>query len=58
MEALIKTIVWLTNHSLHQHGDDTHSSNAPEPLPRGWHDPMQLLGLDCLSYRAAWDALP
>jgi hypothetical protein len=58
MEALIKTVAWLTNHSLHQHGDHTPTHQAPEQPARGGRDPVELLGLDRLSYRAAWDAQP
>lgn len=59
MDALIKTIAWLTNHSLHPHGDHhAPSSHAAEPQHHGWPDPVELLGLDRLSYRAVWDALP
>ena len=57
METLIKIVVWLTDHSLNQHGEHT-LSPADEQPPRGWFDPVEMLGLDGLSYRAAWDALP
>lgn len=56
METLIKMIAWLTDHSLHRHGEQA-PSQAPEPASPGRLDPADLLGLGGLRYRAPWEAL-
>ncbi len=56
METLIKMVVWLTDHSLHRHGEPA-SLHTPEHPPHRLFDPVAMLGLGGLSYRAPWDAL-